>query len=121
MTRENETTPAPCPGHLCLRADGICCPDDACDIESGMYAGAVNDMTGEPGALEGRSETPWRVDDLVALINQMAYRLRKVDPASPWPDRATDYLRREGLMPSPLREGSAPKMEPNLKGSHVHA
>ena len=63
--------------------------------------------TGQPGVPPNRSETPWRVDDLVALINQMAYRLRKADPASQWPDRAADYLKRKGLVFSPLREGSA--------------
>lgn len=38
---------AACPGHLCLRADGICCPDESCDIEDGHYSGPVNDMMGE--------------------------------------------------------------------------
>lgn len=32
---------ASCPPCFCLRADGITCPDDECDYESGIYQGPV--------------------------------------------------------------------------------
>lgn len=51
-------------------------------------------------------EPPARVEDMAAMIQQMAYRLRKADPDSSWPARATDYLRRKGLLGGPLREGA---------------
>lgn len=78
-----------------------------CDLCDGIVL--TDPVTGEyedAKPPKAESETPWRVDDLVALINQMAYRLRKADPANPWPDKAAEYLRRKGLVSSPLREGA---------------
>ena len=43
------------------------------------------------------------VDDLSALVRQLAHRLGKAAPDSDLPARALDYLKRKGLQGSPLR------------------
>lgn len=43
-------------------------------------------------------------DDLATLVQRLARRLRKAAPDSELPGQATDYLRRNGLQGSPLRE-----------------
>lgn len=40
-TLPNADELSPCPSGLCLRADGICCPDDECDRETGLYRGKM--------------------------------------------------------------------------------
>lgn len=43
------------------------------------------------------------VDDLSALVRQLAQRLRKAAPDNDLPEKALDYLKRKGLQGSPLR------------------
>lgn len=43
------------------------------------------------------------VDDLSALVRQLAHRLGKAAPDSDLPSKALDYLKRNGLQGSPLR------------------
>lgn len=43
------------------------------------------------------------VDDLSALVRQLAHRLSKAAPDSDLPTKALDYLKRKGLQGSPLR------------------
>ena len=44
------------------------------------------------------------VDDLSALVRQLAHRLGKAAPDSDLPAKALDYLKRMGLQGSPLRK-----------------
>lgn len=47
-----------------------------------------------------------RVDDLAALVRQLARSLSKAAPDHALPAKAVDYLRRKGLQGSPLRDES---------------
>lgn len=47
------------------------------------------------------------VDDLAALVKQLVQALRKAAPNHVLPAQALDYLRRQGLLGSPLRVASA--------------
>lgn len=44
-----------------------------------------------------------QVDDLAALVRQLVYALKKAQPDTDLAKRAQDYLRRQGLEGSPLR------------------
>lgn len=44
--------------------------------------------------------------DLAMMVGILSYQLRKSDPKSKWPDKAIDFLRRNGLEGSPLRDDS---------------
>jgi hypothetical protein len=46
-----------------------------------------------------------QVDDLAALVRQLVYSLKKSQPDSDLAKRAMDYLVRQGLQGSPLRDG----------------
>ena len=50
---------------------------------------------------DGRKQ---QVDDLAALVARLARLLRKAAPEQDLPEKAMDYLQREGLCGSPLRE-----------------
>ena len=45
-------------------------------------------------------------DDLAALVRQLVRSLRKAAPQHALPDKAMDYLKREGLQGSPLRHNA---------------
>ncbi len=46
-------------------------------------------------------------DDLAALVRRLARSLRKAAPDHDLPSKALDYLARNGLQGSPLRDGDA--------------
>ena len=46
-------------------------------------------------------------DDLAALVRRLARSLRKAAPDHDLPSKALDYLARNGLQGSPLRDGAA--------------
>lgn len=46
-------------------------------------------------------------DDLAALVRRLAHSLRKAAPGNDLPEKALDYLTRNGLQGSPLRDGDA--------------
>lgn len=46
------------------------------------------------------------VDDLAQLVKRLAHSLRKAAPDNELPDKALDYLKREELCGTPLREVS---------------
>lgn len=43
-------------------------------------------------------------EDLAALVRRLAHSLRKAAPGNDLPEKALDYLRREALQGSPLRD-----------------
>lgn len=43
------------------------------------------------------------ITNLVSLVMQLSFNLRKASPNNIWPDRALFYLKREGLVPMPFR------------------
>lgn len=45
-----------------------------------------------------------QVDDLVSLVGRLVHSLKKANPDSELPAKAVDYLRRNDLMGSPMRE-----------------
>lgn len=45
------------------------------------------------------------VDDLSALVRQLVQRLRKAAPDNDLSEKALDYLKRKGLLGSPMRAG----------------
>lgn len=51
--------------------------------------------------------TPPMVGDLAMLVMRLARKLRKTAPADELPAQALDYLNRNGLKSSPLREVGA--------------
>lgn len=54
----------------------------------------------------GAEPTTAIVDDLAAIVRQLAHALHNSQPNNDLPERALDYLRRKGLQGSPLRKGS---------------
>lgn len=50
------------------------------------------------------TEPPARIEDLAMLVTMLARKLRRAEPTSDLPGRATDYLCRKGLQGSPLRD-----------------
>ena len=51
-------------------------------------------------------------DDLAALVRRLAHSLRKAAPGNDLPEKALDYLKRESLQGSPLRdEAEAPNAQ----------
>jgi hypothetical protein len=54
---------------------------------------------------------PWylrgdRLDDLVMLVSRLAITLRKAAPANDLPEKAMDYLKRNGMHGQVLRQES---------------
>lgn len=43
-------------------------------------------------------------EDLAALVRRLAHSLRKAAPGNDLPEKALDYLKRESLQGSPLRD-----------------
>jgi hypothetical protein len=56
-----------------------------------------------------QAECAPRVDDLSALVTRLARALRKAVPDNDLSEKALDYLKREGLVGSPLRAECAPR------------
>lgn len=73
-----------------------------------IHPEAIIPSYGTPGAA-GFDLHARNVGDLAMLVAQLARALRKAAPAHDLPARAMDYLQREGLCGSPLRE--APNAE----------
>lgn len=55
------------------------------------------------------SDEQAKVDDLAALVRQLAHSLKKVNPDSDLAMRAVDYLQRQGLTGNPLRVAATPE------------
>lgn len=63
--------------------------------------GGAYDIEMQRAGWEGRKQ---QVEDLSALAERLVRALRKAAPEHNLPARAMDYLQREGLFGSPLRE-----------------
>jgi len=67
---------------------------------------------GKPGCVPPASKTPVpSVDDMAALIRQLAHSLRSARPSHDLPARALDYLKRHGLQGTVLREAEYMRQE----------
>ncbi len=73
-----------------------------CGADISVCRGDVPDI--EPEQLAEMWNKRNNVGDLVSLVNRLAHSLRKAVPSHDLPEKALDYLQREGLIGSPLRE-----------------
>lgn len=61
------------------------------------------------------------VDDLAQLVKQLVHSLRKAAPSHALPEKALDYMRRQGLLGSPLRTASyTPSTPAGLLAAAAH-
>lgn len=69
--------------------------------ENNAPNGGAYDIEMQRAGWDGRKQ---QVEDLTALVARLARHLRKAAPEQDLPEKALDYLLREGLCGSPLRE-----------------
>ena len=61
------------------------------------------------------------VDELAQLVKQLVHALRKAAPSHALPEKALDYMRRQGLLGSPLRTASyTPSTPAGLLAAAAH-
>jgi len=75
----------------------------SCSAEISVCVPDVPDIQPEQVVEMWNAQLP--VEDLAALVQRLVRRLRKAAPDDELPDQAMDYLRREGRLGSPLRDG----------------